>query len=77
MREISMWKYPQGFYKERRWKYSHEKFSFISPKFPSGNYEEISAGMILWNSPINLRGNLGNKDGSPAGFLQILEILFH
>ena len=36
IREISMWKYPQGFYRERRWKYPHKKFSFISPEFPQG-----------------------------------------
>ena len=39
------------------------KFPFISPEFPQGNYEEISAGMILWNSPIYPRGNLGHVDG--------------
>ena len=62
-----MWKYPQGFYKERRWKYPHRKFSFVSPEFPQGNYVEISAGMVPLKSPINLRGNLGDVDGSPAG----------
>ena len=41
--------------------------STIFPEFPQGNYEEISAGMILWNSPINLCGNLGDVDGLPAG----------
>ena len=39
-----MWKYPQGFYKERMWKYPHRTFSFISPEFPQGNYEEIPTG---------------------------------
>ena len=34
-------------------KYPHRKFRFISPEFPQGNYEEISAGMIPWNSAIN------------------------
>ena len=66
-REISTWKYPQGFHRERRRKYPHRKFPFISPEFPQGNHEEISAGMIPWNSPINPRGNLGDVDGSPAG----------
>ena len=59
MRETSMRKYPGGFYRERRWKYPHRKFSFISPEFPLGNYEELSTGMIPWNSPINPRGNFG------------------
>ena len=36
------------------------------PSF-SWNHEEISAGMVPWNSPINPRGNLGEVDGSPAG----------
>ena len=49
------------------WKYPRRKFPFISPEFPQGNYEEISPGMIPWNSPINLRGNLWDVDGSPAG----------
>ena len=66
-REISTWKYPQGFHRERRRKYPHRKFPFISPEFPQGNYEEISAGMIPWNSPINPCENLGDVDGLPAG----------
>ena len=37
-----------------------------SPSFPLNfcreNYEEISAGMISWNSPINPRGNLRDVD---------------
>ena len=66
MREISMRKYPQGFYKERSWKYPQRKFSFISQEFLEGNYEEISTGMIPWYLPINLRGNLGDVDGLPA-----------
>ena len=51
-REVSAWKCPQGFHRERRREYPHKKFSFISPEFPQGNHEEISAGMIPWNSPI-------------------------
>ena len=47
-------------------KYPHTKFPFISPEFPQGNHEEISAGMMPWNSPINPRGNLGDVDVSPA-----------
>ena len=66
MREISMWKYPQGFFRERRWKYLHRQFSFISPEFPQGNYEEISTRIIPQNSPMNPCGNLGEVDGSPA-----------
>ena len=58
-------KYPQGFHWERRRKYPHRKFPFISPEFPHGNHEELSAGMIPWNSPINPHGNLGDVDGSP------------
>ena len=71
MREISMRKYPQGFYKERRWKYPQRKFSFISHEFLEGNYEEISTGIIPWYLPINLRGNLGDVDGLPAGICLI------
>ena len=67
MREIPTWKYPQGFHREKRRKYPHRTFPFISLKFPQGNYEEISTGMIPWNSPINPRGNLGDVDGLPAG----------
>ena len=67
-----MWKYPQGFHRERRLKYPHRKFSFMSPEFPQGNYVEISAGMLPWNSPINLRGNLGHMDGSPAGQCHVI-----
>ena len=59
-REISTRKYPQGFHRERRRKYPPRKFPFISTEFPQGNDEEISAGMIPWNSPINPRGNLGD-----------------
>ena len=68
MREISMWKYPRWFSREKRGKYPHRKLSFISPEFPQGNYEEISTGMIPWNSPTNPCGNLGDVDGLPAGF---------
>mgnify|MGYP001804486788 CR=1 FL=1 len=38
---------PQG----KEWKYPHRKFPFISPEFPQGNHEEISAVMTPWNSP--------------------------
>ena len=62
-----MWRYPQGFHKKRRQKYPHRKLPFISPKFPQGYYEEISAEMIPWNSPINPPGNLGDMDGLPLG----------
>ena len=65
--EISTWKFPHGFPRERRRKYPHKKFPFISPEFLRGNYEDISTGMIPWNSPINPHGNLGDVDGSPAG----------
>ena len=41
-----MWKYRQGFHRERKRKYPHRKFPFISPEFPQENYEEISTGMI-------------------------------
>ena len=44
-----------------------ENSPLFPPGVPQGNQEEILAGMIPWNSPINLRGNLGNVDGSPAG----------
>ena len=71
-REISMGKYPQGFHRERRWKYPYITSPFIFPKFPQGNYEEISTEMIPWNSPINLFGNLGDVDGSPAGIIHPL-----
>ena len=47
---------------------STKKIPFISPEFPRGSHEEITAGMIPWNSPINPRGNLGDVDGSPAGW---------
>ena len=30
------------------------------PELPKGNHEEISAGIIQWNSPTNQRGNLGD-----------------
>ena len=53
----------------RRRKYPHRKFPLISPEFPEGNYEEIPAGMIPRNSPLHLRGNLGDVDGSPTGTL--------
>ena len=62
-----MWKYPHGFHRERRREYPHRQFPFISPSFPQGNHEAISAGMIPWNSPINPCWNLGDADGSPAG----------
>ena len=63
MREISMRKYPRWFAREKRGKYPHRKFSFISPEFPQGSYEEISTGMNPWNYPIIPCGNL---DGLPA-----------
>ena len=53
---------------ERRQKYPHRTFPFISPKYPQGNYAEISTGMIPMNSPKNPCGNLGDVDGLPAGF---------
>ena len=59
-------KHPQGFHRERRRKYPHRKFPFISPELPLGNHEEISTGMFPWNYPINPRGNLGDVDGSSA-----------
>ena len=62
-----MWKYPQEFPRERKRKYLHRKFPFISPEFPQINYEEISAGMIPRNSPLNPSEKLGDVDGSPAG----------
>ena len=65
-----MWKYPQGFHRERRRKYPHRKLPFLSPSFPQGNYGEISSGIIPWNSPKNPRGNLGDVDGLPAGLLE-------
>ena len=50
VRELSTWKYPQGFHGERRRKYPHGKLPFNSPNFRKGNHEEISAGMIPWLS---------------------------
>ena len=73
-REISTWKYPQGFYRGRRRKYPDRKISFISPEFPRGNHEENSAGMIPLNSPIKMRGNLGDVDGSPTGMTLIYNV---
>ena len=61
MGEMSTWKYPQGFHRERRRKYPPRKFSFIFPSFPQGNHEEFSAGMIPWNSPINPRVKSGGR----------------
>ena len=52
--------------------YPHRKFLFISAKFLHENDEEISAGMIPWNSPINPCENLGDVDGSTAGSLLLL-----
>ena len=37
-REISTWKYPQGFHRERRRKYPHRKFPFIPPGKSRGNF---------------------------------------
>ena len=51
-------KFPHGkFHRERRRKYPRRKFPFI----PQGNQEEISAGMIPWNSPINPRVKSGGR----------------
>ena len=47
------------FSREKRGKYPHRKFSFISPEFPQGNYEEISTEIIPWNCHINPCGNRG------------------
>ena len=49
-------------------------FSFISLEFPQGNYEEISTGMIPWNSSMNPYGNLGDVDRLPAGSLRICSL---
>ena len=46
-----------------------------SPSFLQGNHEEISAGVIPWNSPINPRGNLRDVDGSPAGIQRVTTII--
>ena len=57
--KISTWKYPRGFQRERRGRYTRRKFPLISPKFPRWTYEEFSTGMIPWNSPVNPHGNCG------------------
>ena len=67
LREISMWKYPRWFSREKKGKYPYGKFSFISPEYPQGNYGEICTGRIAWNSSINPCGNLEDVDGLPAG----------
>ena len=74
IREISMRKYLWWFSREKREKYPHRKFSFVSPEFLLGNYEEISMGMIPWNSTIIPCGNLGDVVGLPAGIPECSEI---
>ena len=62
LREIFMRKYPRWFSREKKGKYLHRNFSLISPEFLQGNYEEITTGMIPWNLPVILCGNLGDVE---------------
>ena len=66
-REISMRKYPQGFLRERRQKYPHRKFRWISAGKSWGNFCKDDS----LEFPINLCGNEGGVDGSPAGVLAL------
>ena len=43
---------------------SSQKIAHHFPEFPQGSYEEISADMIPWNSPIIARGKMGGMDGA-------------
>ena len=52
--------------RNKTWK-GNEKFPYISPEFPQGNYQEISAGMIPWNSPLISVEIWGTRMARPLG----------